>query len=175
MNGTAVGVRIGLLVFVVAILQVSALSSVTVAGGGPELLLVTLVAIALLRGSVAGAVSGFVAGLLVDVATLGTLGLTSLLLTLAGYWAGRYGETTGRSRPHAPLAAVVAATCLVVLGDYGLHVMLAEPVAPRAVLAALPATVVWSVALAYPVFGLVRRIVGSTERVERVREVELLV
>jgi len=175
MNHPAVGARIGLLVFVVAILQVSALSSLTVAGGGPELLLVTLVAIALLRGSVAGAVSGFLAGLLVDVSTLGTLGLTSLLLTLAGYWAGRYGETTGRSRSHAPPVAVVAATLVVVLGDYGLHVMLAEPVTPRAVIAALPAALLWNVGLAYPVFRLVRRIVGSTERVERAREVELLV
>lgn len=175
MNDSAVGARIGALVFVVAVLQVSAFSSLTVAGGGPELLLVVLVAIALLRGSVAGAVSGFVAGLLVDISTLGTLGLTSLLLTLAGYWAGRYGETTGRSRSHAPLAAVVAATVAVALGDYGLHVMLAEPVAPRAVLASLPASLLWDMALAYPVFRLVRRIVGATERVERAREVELLV
>ena len=34
--------------------------------------------------------------------TLGTLGVTSILLTVAGYWAGRYGETTGRGRAYAP-------------------------------------------------------------------------
>ena len=99
--------------FVVAILQVSAFSSVGIGGGGPDVLLVTLVSIALLRGAVTGAVAGFAAGLIVDVATLGTLGVTSLLLTLAGYWAGRYGETTGRSRAHAPLVATVAATVFV--------------------------------------------------------------
>ena len=60
-----------------------------------------------LRGATVGAVSGFAAGLIVDTATLGTLGVTSLLLTLAGYWAGRYGETTGRGRPFAPYIAVV--------------------------------------------------------------------
>lgn len=170
-----VGLRIALIVFVVAILQVSAFSVVTIDGGGPDVLLVTLVSIALLRGAVTGAIVGFVAGLIVDVATLGTLGLTSLLLTLAGYWAGRYGETTGRNRAHAPLVATVAATLLVDLGGYGLHAMLGEPVSARALLLTLPATIICNAVLAYPVFGLTRRIVGATARMERPREVELLV
>jgi len=41
-----------------------------------------------------------------DVGTLGTLGLTSLLLTVAGFWIGRYGETTARDRFHAPYLSV---------------------------------------------------------------------
>ena len=168
-------IRIGLTVFVVAVLQVSAFSSITIGAAGPDVLLVTLVAIALLRGAVTGAVAGFAAGLIVDVATLGTLGLTSLLLTLACYWVGRYGETTGRGRPQAPLAATVAATVFVALGGYGLYSMLGEPVVARTVLVALPAAVLWNALLAYPVLGLVRRLVGATERVERAREVELLV
>ena len=40
---------------------------------------------------------------------------------------------------------------------------------------AVPAAVIWNALLAYPVFALVRKLVGSTERVERAREVELLV
>jgi rod shape-determining protein MreD len=172
---TAVGIRVALIVFVVAILQVSAFSGITVGGGGPDVLLVTLVSIALLRGSVTGAIAGFGAGLIVDVATLATLGFTSLLLTLAGYWAGRYGETTGRGRVHAPLVATVAATVLVELGGYGLQSMLGEPVSARAILVGLPGTVLCNALLAYPAFGLVRRLIGATERVERSREVELLV
>jgi rod shape-determining protein MreD len=172
---SAVGLRIGLIVFVVTILQVSAFSSLTIDRGGPDVLLVTLVSIALLRGAVTGAIAGFAAGLIVDVTTLGTLGLTSLLLTLAGYWAGRYGETTGRSRAHAPLVATVTATVLFELGGYGLHVMLGEPISARTILVALPATVVCNALLAYPVFGLIRRLVGTTERIERAPEVELLV
>ena len=171
----SVGIRIALVVFVVTILQVSAFSAVTIGGGGPDILLVTLVSIALLRGAVSGAIAGFAAGLIVDVTTLGTVGFTSLLLTLAGYWAGRYGETTGRSRAHAPLITTVAATVLVAFGGYGLHLMLGEPVEARTVLIALPATVLWNALLAYPVFGLVRRSIGTTERVERAREVELRV
>jgi rod shape-determining protein MreD len=171
----ATGIRIALIVFIVTILQVSAFSAVMVGGGGPDVLLVTLVSIALLRGAVTGAIAGFAAGLIVDLTTLETVGLTSLVLTLAGYWAGRYGETTGRSRVHAPLVATVTATVLIELGGYGLHSMLGEPVSARAVLVALPATVVCNALLAYPVFGLIRRLVGTTERVERAREVELLV
>src|SRR5262249_8500378 len=48
-------VKAGLLLFFVAIVQVSLLSSVGVAGGTPNLLLVTLVAVALLRGAIFGA------------------------------------------------------------------------------------------------------------------------
>jgi rod shape-determining protein MreD len=171
----AQGARIALLVFVVAILQVSAFSSISIATAGPDVLLVTLVAVALLRGAVVGAVTGFAAGLIVDVTTLGTLGETSLLLTLAGFWAGRYGETTGRGRVHAPLVATVAATVFVELGGYALESLLGNPVSGRTVLLALPSAVVWNALLSYPLFALVRRIAGTAERSDRGREVELLV
>jgi rod shape-determining protein MreD len=169
------GARIALLVFVVAIMQVSAFSSISIAGAGPDLLLVTIVAVALLRGAVVGSVAGFAAGLIVDVTTLGTLGATSLLLTLAGFWAGRYAETTGRNRAHAPLVATVAATAFVEIGGYALDALLGSPVAARSVLLALPSAIVWNALLAYPVFALVRRIGGTAERSDRAREVELLV
>ena len=169
------GVKIGVLLFLVAILQVSAFSSVRIGGAAPDVLLVTLVAVALLRGSITGAVAGFLTGLVVDITTLGTLGLTSLLLTLAGYWAGRYGETTGRGRVHAPLVATVVATVFVEIGGFCLDSLLGEPLDLRSALIALPAAVIWNALLAYPVFGLVRRLIGEPERVERAREVELLV
>ena len=171
----AAAARIALIVFVVAILQVSAFSSISIVGAAPDLLLVTLVAIGLLRGAIAGAIVGFAAGLIVDVATLGTLGVTSLTLTLAGYWAGRYGETTGRGRPHAPLLAVLAATVFVEVGGYVLDSLLGGPVLMREVVLSLPAALVLNGLLAYPVFALVRRLVGASERVERAREVEVVV
>ena len=79
-------------------------------------MLVALLSIALLRGSVFGAVAGFGTGLLLDTATLGTLGFTSLLLTLAGFWIGRYGETTARDRFHAPYVSVAVVTVLYSFG-----------------------------------------------------------
>jgi rod shape-determining protein MreD len=169
------GARIALLVFVIAIMQVSAFSSISIAGAGPDLLVVTVVALALLRGAVTGAAVGFAAGLLVDVATLGTLGATALLLTLVGFWAGRYGETTGRNRAYAPLVATVAATVFVEIGGYALDTLLGSPVAARTVMLALPSAIVWNALLAYPVLVLARRVGGTTERTDRAREVELLV
>jgi len=169
------GIKISVLLFVVAILQVSAFSSIRIGDAAPDVLLVTLVAVSLLRGSITGAVAGFLCGLIVDIATLGTLGQTSLLLALAGYWVGRYGETTGRGRVHAPLVATVAATVLVELGGSILDSLLGGPVEVSSMMLALPAAVIWNALLAYPVFGLVRRLIGTTERVERGREVELLV
>ena len=105
-----------MLVFVAALLQATIVAGMDIFGGTPDLLLLTLIGVALLRGSVAGAVAGFGGGLLLDVLTLDTLGVTSLLLAVAGYWTGRYGETTGRDRLHAPLLAVVVVTVLVAVG-----------------------------------------------------------
>jgi rod shape-determining protein MreD len=169
------GARIALVLFVVSILQVSAFSTVSLGDASPNVLLVTLVAIALLRGAVTGAVSGFAVGLLVDVATLGTLGMTALLLTLAGFWAGRYGETTGRGRAQAPIVATLVATVFVELGGYVLDSVLGGPTAFASTLLALPAALIWNALLVYPVFSLARHVIGTPERVERAREVELLV
>jgi rod shape-determining protein MreD len=171
----SVAARLAGVVFVASIFQVSAISSVRVLGATPDLLLVVLVSVALVRGALAGALAGFAAGLIVDVATLGTLGLVALLLTLAGYWAGRYGETTGRDRAYAPLLAVIAITALYGIAAYVLTFMLGEPVSARgALLPVLPGMLLNAV-LAYPVHTVVRRLVGGGEGSQRAREVELLV
>ncbi len=101
-----------------------------------------------------GAVAGFLGGLLVDAATLGTLGTFALLFTVAGYWAGRYGETTGRDRAHAPLLAVAALTVGVAVGGFALHFMLGEDVwARHALFETLLPALVLNVALALPVYA----------------------
>ena len=134
--------KAAVLFFVVAIVQVTIVSSIGILGGSPDLVLVTLVAVSLTQGSIFGAVSGFWAGLLLDIARLGTLGFTSLLLTLAGFWIGRYGETTGRDRAHAPLLSVAVVTVLYAIGSLVLHFLLRESAPARIVLVdELPATV----------------------------------
>jgi rod shape-determining protein MreD len=168
-------VRLGVVVFVAAIVQVSAISSVHLFGATPDVLLVVLVSAALLRGAVTGAVAGFAAGLVVDVATLGTLGVTALLLTLVGYWSGRYGETGGRGRPYAPLLAVVAATALYWFGAYLLDYMLGEAVSASTSLWPVLPALLLNALLAYPVYALVRRLVGRGVQAPRTREVELVV
>ena len=167
--------KVGVLVFVAAILQVSIFSTLQILGGAPDVVLLTLVGIALLRGSIYGACAGFFAGLLVDTANLGTLGVTSLLLTIAGYWIGRYGETTGRDRAHAPFVSVAVATILVQFGALFLHYMLGDPVSARVVLLdALPAKVGLNLLLTLPVYALTRWVLGLGTAPEGATEVQLL-
>jgi len=152
------------LVFVAVVLQSAIVSSIEIAGGRPDLLLVTLVAISLLRGAIWGAAVGFAAGLLLDTANLARLGETSLLLTVAGYWIGRYGETTGRDRTHAPLLSVAVVTILYTAGALALHVVLGDPVdASTTLVGALIPSVFLNLVLAFPVYALVRRVLGRPE------------
>jgi len=162
------------LLFVAAIVQVSVLNSVTVLGGTPDLLLVTLIAVALMRGSIYGAAGGFFAGLVVDTATLETMGVTALLLTLAGYWVGRYGETTGRGR-HAPLLSVGVVTVLYAFGALLLRFMIGESDSARVVLLdALPPGLLFNLLIAVPVFLFCRWVLSLGRRIEPVQEVRLL-
>ena len=57
--------KIGVVVFVAAVVQTAVFSGMSVLGGEPDVLLVTLVAVALVRGATAGAFAGFFAGLVV--------------------------------------------------------------------------------------------------------------
>lgn len=152
-------VKTGVVFFVAVVLQTAIVSAVEPGGGTADLVLVTLTAVALLRGSIFGALAGFYAGFLLDAASLGTLGLSSLLLTLAGYWIGRYGETTGRDRAHAPLLAIAVVTVLYALGGLAMHYLLGEPVSARSGLVeSLPAQIVLNLVLTIPVYALCRRV-----------------
>jgi rod shape-determining protein MreD len=169
------GVRIAFLVFVTAIFQVAVFSGWELLGGFPDVLLVTVVCIALLRGATAGAVAGFVGGLLVDTATLGTLGVTSLLLAVAGHWAGRYGETTGRGRPFAPYLAVAVIAVVVGVGGYLVHFLLGDAVSARLALPPVLPSAALDVLLVWPLYRMCRSVVGVSPANERPREVELVV
>ena len=157
-------------------LQAVIVSSLVIGGGAPDLLLIVVVSVGLLRGSIAGAAYGFAAGLVVDLLTLETLGITSLVLTLAGFWAGRYVETTGRGRRLAPLLAVGVITVLAGAFAFVLHYMLgAEVVARHALVTSLVPTLLLNLLLALPVYALVRASVREPDRLERSPEVEVLV
>ena len=166
--------KVGVALFLAVLVQVSIVSSIAPFGGMPDVVLVTLLAIALLRGSIYGAVAGFWAGLLLDTANLETLGLTSLLLTVGGFWIGRYGETTARDRIHVPSLSVGVVTVLYAVGAVLLHFMLGDPAPLRAVLDALPATVVFNLVLTAPLYALCRRLFPPYDVSDRTHEVRLL-
>jgi len=163
------------LVFAAAMLQAVIVSSLVLGGGAPDLLLVVVISLGLIRGSVPGAIFGFGGGLVVDLLTLDTLGITSLVLTLAGFWAGRYAETTGRGRRLAPLVAVGAITVLTGVFAVVLHYMLGDDVVARhALVTALVPALVLNLLLALPVHALVRATVHESEA-DPLREVEVVV
>jgi rod shape-determining protein MreD len=166
------GAKAAGLLFFAVVLQLSIIADVELLGGRPNLLLVTLVSVALLRGAVYGAVAGFGAGLLADTGVFGTLGFTALLLTLAGYWAGRYGETTGRDRAHAPLLSIAVITILYQVSALILRFMLGQSAPAGDIFAALVPTVALNLILTVPVYALVRRLLRPREWVPR--EVRLL-
>ena len=162
-----------MLVLVAAVVQVTVLTGVRVLGAEPDLLLVTIVCTALVAGSIPGAVAGFAAGLLVDVMTLGTLGTTSIVLILAGYWAGRYGETTGRGRAYAAPLAAFAISLLAGIGGVAIHFLLGQPVSAReAVVVAVPSALLAAV-LALGVHRVCRAFLAVPEGLDA-RQVELV-
>ena len=167
------GVKAALILFVVALLQLVVLTQYS-AFRTASIVLVALLSLALLRGSIFGAVAGFGVGLMLDVATLGTLGVSSLLLTAGGFWIGRYGETTARDRFHTPFLSVAVVTVLFSFGQLALQFVLGQPAPAGLVAHGLPLGLLLNLLLTLPVYPLVRRMFPPLELGDRVREVRLL-
>ena len=167
------GVKAAGVLFVASLLQLSVLTEYR-SFRTASIVLVALLSLALLRGSVFGALAGFATGLLLDTATLGTLGVTSLLMTVSGFWIGRYGETTARDRFHAPYVSVAVVTGLYSFGQLFLQFVLGEPAPAGVVVHALPLGLLLNLLLTLPVYGLIRRLFPPLVLGDRVREVRLL-
>jgi rod shape-determining protein MreD len=164
--------KTAVLLFFTVVVQLSIMAQVTILGGHPNLLLVTLCCVALLRGALVGAIAGFSAGLLADTGVFGTLGFTALLLTLAGYWTGRYGETTGRDRGHAPILSIAVITILYQVAALVLRFMLGQNAPGGIIFSGLLPTVILNLILTLPVYAFTRRLLRPREWTPR--EVRLL-
>lgn len=141
------------------ILQLAAVSQLTVFGVPADLSPLLVVAVGLLCGSVAGAIFGFCLGLFLDTALLQTLGVTSLVLTCLGYGAGRLRELRDPAHTLIPVAVGAVATALFVLGFAFLQFMLGlnAPISMLFLRHAILVIILNSL-LALPVYALVRRV-----------------
>jgi rod shape-determining protein MreD len=150
--------RLSLLGFVVAILQVAAVSQITIFGINADLLPLTVAAAGLLCGSLWGAVFGFGTGLLVDAALIQTMGLSSLCYLTAGYAAGRLRELRDPQGAIVPIAVGAGATALVSFGYSGISFLLGQS-APVSLLLFGQTVIVVAVnaLVAIPVYAVVRR------------------
>ena len=101
------------LVVVALVLQVSVLSRLQLPGAVPDLVLLTVLGLAMVYGHVAGAFIGFGAGLLVDLAPPAdhAAGRYALVLCVIGYLAGLVRPENGKPLRSAtgPMTVVVAA------------------------------------------------------------------
>jgi rod shape-determining protein MreD len=104
--------RLGGVLVAAWLLQTTVAPNIRVLGANPDFALIIVVAVALLRGSEAGAVFGFCAGTLVAVSLMEPLGVSSFVFVIVGYLAGRYAETADLSTGVAPMVSVFLATLL---------------------------------------------------------------
>jgi len=108
--------RIAVLVVVVVFFQIGVVSEVPVFGVAIDLSPLLVAFVGLLCGSTIGAVTGFAVGLLVDLALVQTLGLTSLVFTLVGFWCGRLRELRDPQATLTPLLVGAVASAAATVG-----------------------------------------------------------
>jgi rod shape-determining protein MreD len=102
--------RVALLVPAAVVLQLAVVSQIEVLDANPDLTPLVVVSVGLLGGPIAGSIVGFSIGLVIDMALVQTLGVTSLLMTTIGYLAGRYRDLRDTSHGLVPLVAGALAT-----------------------------------------------------------------
>jgi rod shape-determining protein MreD len=152
-------VRLTVLVIVTVVLQLAVVSQITIADA--DAVLVTL-SVGLLGGPIPGATTGFLLGLVADMALVQTLGVTSLLLIGVGYLAGRYRELRDASHSLVPAIAGLVATLgfSICFGLAQFLLGVESSVSPLVIRDAL-VTVLVNGLLATPVFALVRSVLRA--------------
>ena len=113
-------VRIVAIAFLGVLLQLSFFSQVELFHVSPDVLPALVVCLALLGGSLTGAVCGFAIGLFVDCLLVEALGITSLVLLGIGYGAGLFRE---RFEIHGALIPALLCMGLTLLAELGFAVI----------------------------------------------------
>jgi len=150
--------RLAVLSVAIVFLQIGAVSEVPVFGVNVDLSPLLVAFAGLLCGSVLGAVTGFAVGLLVDLALLQTLGVTSFIFTLIGYWCGRLRELRDPQAALTPLLVGAGASAVALVGYSLMEFMLGvdAPVSFELVRQIVLGVVVNTI-VSVPMWALVRR------------------
>jgi rod shape-determining protein MreD len=155
-------VRLVALGFLAVVIQQACVSQITVFGVSADLAPLVVMSVGLLAGSMAGAITGFGMGLLVDLVLVQTLGVSSLLYIPIGYWSGRLRELRDPAHGLVPLALGAAATAVAGLGMAVIQFLLGvdAPVS-LVLLQQIFVTVLVNTLIAIPVYALVRRVLRT--------------
>jgi rod shape-determining protein MreD len=128
-------------------------------GAGPDLVLLVVVALALTGGPLAGMLTGFLAGLALDIAPPAghTVGEYALVLCIVGYACGRL-SGLGEESPTLYVAISAGAAAVGAVLYAALGIMLSDPqVTWASVQHVLPPVVVYNVLLSpFVLFGVVK-------------------
>ncbi|HEY1592696.1 MAG TPA: rod shape-determining protein MreD [Solirubrobacteraceae bacterium] len=153
-------IRLALLGLVTVIIQAAAVSQISIFGISADLTVLVVMSVGLLAGSIAGSIMGFATGLLVDMVLVQTLGVTSLLFLVIGYWSGRLRELRDPSHGLVPMALGAAATAFAGIGMAVIQFLLGVD-APVSwlLLEQIFIAVLVNTLLALPVYALVRRVI----------------
>jgi rod shape-determining protein MreD len=151
--------RVGLLLFLAVILQLSVTSQIGIGGGYLDLVPLVVAAIAIYAGSTTGAAAGFAMGVLLDLASGQVMGISSLVLTSVGYGVGRFREVRDPAHGLMPIPVGAAATLGWVTAFAAVSFMLdvGATVSPLVIRDMLLTTLIGAVA-AIPVFAACRRV-----------------
>ena len=151
--------RVGLLLLLALVLELSAVGHVALFGGHIDLVPLVVAAIAYYAGSAAGSASGFAMGFLVDLAAGQTMGASSLVLSAIGYGVGRYRELRDPSHGLLPIPVGAAATAAWVTAFAAVSFMLdiGATVSPL-VIREMIVTVLLNALVALPVFWACGRV-----------------
>lgn len=150
--------RIAVLAFFAVVIQVAVVAQISLFGVTADITSLAVMSIGLLAGSMAGAISGFAIGLLVDVVMFQTVGVTSLLFITVGYWAGRLRELRDPSHGLIPLALGAIATAFTGIGMAVIQFLLGVD-APVSwlLIQQIVLQVLVNTLIALPVYEIVRR------------------
>ena len=171
--------RIALIGLLGVLLQLSFFSQVELFHVSPDILPALVVCLALLGGSLTGAVAGFSIGFFVDCLLVEALGVSSLVLLAIGYVAGLYRERFEIHNSLVPALLCMGLTLAAELGFGAIQLLLGidAPVSLLIVRDMLLKSV-YAFFLGWPIYLLVRRLLRSAlveePKVQRRRQSKVL-
>lgn len=151
-------VRIALIGLLGVLLQLSFFSQVELFHVSPDILPALVVCLALLGGSLTGAVAGFSIGFFVDCLLVEAVGVSSLVLLGIGYVAGLYRERFEIHNSLVPALLCMGLTLAAELGFGAIQLLLGID-APLSLLIVRDVLLksVYAFFLGWPIYLLVRR------------------
>jgi rod shape-determining protein MreD len=159
-NAVQLPLRIFLIALFAVVIQECVVSEISIFGTTADVTPLVVMSVGLLCGSLPGAIVGFCKGLFVDTVQFQTLGITSLLFIVIGYWSGRLKELRAPSHGLVPLMLGAAATAVAGVGMAVIQFLLGVD-APVSLLLVqqIFMTILINTLIVLPVYEVVKRIV----------------